>query len=99
MRRAARVDDNQAALVKALRKMGLSVAVMSDAGDGFPDLVVGSCVHGVRKNYLFEVKDPKKKLSARQLTDDQRKFHSTWKGQVNVVETIRDVFDTITEES
>ena len=41
MRRAAKVDANQPATVKALRDAGMTVAVTSSLGKGFPDLVVG----------------------------------------------------------
>jgi len=49
-RRAARVDANQKEIVTMLRRMGYSVAVTSDCGKGFPDIVVGRS----GKNYLFE---------------------------------------------
>ena len=37
--RAARVDSNQAQIVRALRDVGIHVFVTSGVGDGFPDLV------------------------------------------------------------
>lgn len=52
-RRASRRDDNESAIVAALRAAGASVAIM-DNGDGFPDLLVG--YHGV--TFLLEVKKP-----------------------------------------
>ena len=83
-RRAAKVDDNQAEIVAALRACGCSVAVTSSAGGGFPDLCVG--IQG--KNYLLEVKDGSKSPSRQKLTPDQVTFHATWEGQVNVVRNI-----------
>jgi len=48
-----RVDVNQAAIVRALRESGASVAVLSSVGRGLPDLLVG--FQGV--NFLLEVKN------------------------------------------
>lgn len=48
MRRRARVDDNQAEIVKVLRQLGATVRPTHTVGDGFPDLVVG----WRGKNYL-----------------------------------------------
>ena len=86
MRRAARVDDNQAALVAALRQLGISVHSTAALGDGFPDLCVG--FRG--RNYLLEVKDPAKVPSKRVLTPDEQDWHTRWTGQVAVVETLED---------
>lgn len=76
MRRAAKVDDNQAEIVALLRTHGASVAVMSAVGQGFPDLVVG--YRG--RNYLIEVKMPKGKM-----TEEQYDFAGHWRGQYAVV--------------
>jgi hypothetical protein len=76
MRRAARVDRNQAEIVEALRKAGATVHITSSAGDGFPDLVVAY----QRQTYLLEVKDGTKPPSERELTPDQVRFHVEWNG-------------------
>ena len=90
MRRNA-VDANQGEIVDALRKAGCSVAPTSQAGDGFPDLVVGrACV-----NYLLEVKDGNKIPSAQKLTPKQRKFHKQWLGQVDVVNSVEQAFEVV----
>ena len=81
MRRRGRVDANQAAVAKALRDAGATVAVTSGLGAGFPDLVAG--VRGV--NHLIEVKDGSKPPSARKLTPDEAAFHAGWRGRVIVV--------------
>lgn len=39
MRRAARVDSNQAEIVKALRKIGATVTPLHRVGGGVPDLL------------------------------------------------------------
>jgi hypothetical protein len=81
MRRAARIDANQPAIVEALRAAGASVATAHTLGDGFPDLVVGYLGVAV----LMEVKDGSKPPSARQLTPEQVKFHANWKGPISTV--------------
>ena len=80
MRRAAKIDANQVATVKALRDCGMSVCLLSAVGKGVPDLLVGW--RGV--NVLIELKDGAKKPSEQSLTKDQQDFHATWNGQVIV---------------
>jgi Holliday junction resolvase len=82
LRYAARIDANQPEIVDMLRATGVSVAVTSALGDGFPDLV---CAYA-NKNYLFEVKDPEKPPSKRKLTPDQQRFFNNWKGPCFVIE-------------
>jgi hypothetical protein len=92
--RIKKVDRNQPEIVKQLRKIpGVSVAHTHTVGDGFSDLVVGY----KGKNYLCEVKDPAKPPSARKLTPDEEKFHSEWKGQVSVVESVTDILKLINQ--
>lgn len=76
MRHRGRTDGTQTEIVKALRKLGATVAVTSALGDGFPDLVVGW--RGV--NHLVEVKNGSLSPSKRELTPDEEKFHATWRG-------------------
>jgi hypothetical protein len=83
VRRAARTDGNQDGIVRALRNVGASVAILAAVGGGIPDLLVG--FRG--RNYLMEVKDPEQKPSDRRLTPDQAEWHALWRGQVAVVET------------
>ena len=91
MRSRGRVDSNQAALVKELRQMGLSVAVTSSLGHGFPDIVVG----WQGRTFCFEVKNPDKPPSARALTKDEQEFRDTWKGHLAVVMTLDDCLKAI----
>lgn len=79
--KAARVDDNQKQVVSYLRAKGVSVAVTSGMGKGFPDLVCGY----KGKNILLEIKDGNKVLSAQVLTPEQRIWHSEWEGQIAVI--------------
>ena len=91
LRARGRVDSNQAALVKELRQMGLSVAVTFSLGHGFPDIVVG----WQGKNFLFEVKNPDKPPSARVLTGDEQTFVDEWRGQIATVLNLADVLQAI----
>lgn len=88
MRRAAKIDDNQPEIVKALRKAGCSVCLLHAVGQGCPDLLVSRA--GV--NYLLEVKDGAKPPSAQKLTPDQVKFHTDWRGQIAVVNSVEQAF-------
>jgi len=81
MRMAAKVDNNQAAIVDALRKCGISVHSTAALGRGFPDLI---CAKGSRA-WLIEVKGPKGKL-----TEDQEIFMMHWQGDVHIARTVDD---------
>jgi hypothetical protein len=80
VRRAAKVDASQSAIVNALRNVGCSVQSLAQLGDGAPDLLVGR--HG--RNYLLEVKTGAK---ASQLNATQAQWHRLWRGSVYVVRT------------
>lgn len=80
---AKRVDDNQAAIVDALRRAGCNIESLHEVGHGVPDLLVGR--HGV--NYLLEVKAP-----CGRLTGKQPEWHATWRGQVAIVRTVDEAF-------
>lgn len=84
MRRAARIDVNQTALVAELRQVpGMSVYPTHTVGHGFPDIVVG----WQKKTYLFEIKATVKD----KLTPDEQKFFDDWHGAVARVTTTEDV--------
>jgi hypothetical protein len=84
MRRAARTDANQTAIVEALRAVGSSVLSLAAIGKGCPDLLV--CRQD--KLYLLEVKDGSKPPSERKLRDNQKAWHVAWCGTVYVVESV-----------
>lgn len=88
---AKRVDSNQTLIVRACRKAGASVQVLSDVGKGCPDLLVGFR----RANHLLEVKDPNQPLSKRRLTPQEAIWHKLWEGQVEVVYTEFDALRVI----
>lgn len=93
VRRAARVDENQANIVKDLRKLGYSVTDLSSVGQGCPDIMVGARA----LNFLFEIKNPTKPKADRQLTQDQKDFFAEWHGQVRKIETVDEAIRVIQE--
>jgi hypothetical protein len=92
VRRARRVDANQAQIVAALRAAGCTVEVLSDVGRGVPDLLVG--IRG--RNLLVEVKDGSLPPSRRRLTDDELAWHARWRGAVVVVHDVHEAIAILT---
>lgn len=82
MRRAAKIDANQGAIVEALRKVGAKVHYIKEP----VDLVVG--FRG--RNVLLEVKN---ESGRDELTQAQKDFIAGWPGEVHVV---RDVPQALT---
>jgi Holliday junction resolvase len=80
MRTAARRDDGENEIVKALRQAGAVVRVVTQ-GDGIPDLLVG--YNGF--TILMEVKDGTKPPSKRKLTEAEEKFFAEWDGGMLVI--------------
>jgi hypothetical protein len=87
VRKYGKLDANQVAIIRDLRKMGLSVLSLADHGEGCPDILVGSA----GENFLFEIKNPCLPPSKRRLTEQEQVFHDLWRGQVRIVETLEDV--------
>jgi Holliday junction resolvase len=79
-----RVDGNQKEIVKTFRDCGASVLILSEVGKGCPDICVG--MRGV--NYLIEIKDGSKPPSGQKLTDCETEFFASWKGQVQVINSV-----------
>lgn len=97
-RRAARVDDNQAEIVNALRGDDCSVEDLSGVGHGCPDLLVGLVnAKGERINLAIECKNGDKVPSARRLTPDQCQWHIAWRGQVAVVNSAAEALALVAE--
>ena len=91
MRRAARVDENQGLIVKALRACGATVRIITQ-GDGIPDLLVGYRGHTI----LMEVKDGNKPPSARQLTPAEQIFFDQWTGgKLFIVNSVEEALDVL----
>ena len=94
MRRAARVDANQKALVATLRRLGCSVQHIHTVGQGCPDILVG----WRGENYLFEIKDDAKPPSACRLTADEAIWHDAWRGSVDVIYNFNDALQCMGAE-
>ena len=59
--------------------------------DGFPDIVTG--YQGF--NFLVEIKNPDQTKSSRSLTKMEEFFHDGWRGNVMIVETIKDYVSNV----
>jgi hypothetical protein len=93
VRLAARVDENHAAIVAGLRRIGASVLDIHQLPNCF-DILVGYR----RRTFLVEIKNPLQPKSARKLTDGERAFMETWQGsEYHVIETLNEVIKIITE--
>ena len=95
MRRAARVDSNQREIVTALRKAGYQVQHLHIVSNKYPNILVGA--HD--NNILIELKDGNKKPSARRLTEDERQWHESWAGQVDVAHDFGECIEIILRET
>lgn len=84
MRRAAKRDANERAIMEALTAVGASVQPLSDKG--VPDLLVG----WRGENYLMEVKTKRGKL-----TDDQITWHDGWRGNVHIVKSVEEALNIL----
>jgi len=92
MRRAGRTDQNQAAIVQALRAVGASVAITSGAGGGLPDLLVGLA----GETHMLELKNPDVPRRDKQLTPAEAYFVAHWRGRpVVIVESVEDALRAI----
>jgi hypothetical protein len=85
VRRIARVDANQAAIVAGLRAAGCSVLCLHQLGKGVPDIVVGTR----RGNLFLEIKDGTKPSASRKLTPDEKAWHAAWRGPREVVSSLQ----------
>lgn len=90
MRRAAKIDHTQTAIVDALRAAGCKVLSLAACGKGVPDLLAFrpgrdpvNIAFGYYPLTLLEVKNPAGRGTS--LTPDQVKFHAEW--PVTVVTT------------
>jgi hypothetical protein len=80
MRLAAKVDANQTQVVSALEAAGASVQSLAKLGRGCPDILVA--FRG--SNHVMEIKNPKGK---NKVSDDQTKWHISWRAPVHIVRT------------
>lgn len=90
-RYAARIDANATDIVKALRKAGAFVRIITQ-GDGIPDLLVA--FQG--RTILMEVKDGNKCPSARKLTEAEQLFFDNWiGGPLVIVTSVEDALEKL----
>lgn len=93
MRVRARKDANHKELFNVFKDLGASVIDLSQLGSGIPDLLV---VTG-KRYCLVEVKDGSKPPSAQKLTKDEEIFHSTFNGDVRVINSVAGAVGLINE--
>ena len=86
-----KVDDNQEAIVAALRRVGASVQSLAAIGKGCPDLLVAYRWNTV----VMEVKDGAKPPSAQKLTEDEQEWHARWKDVVYIVRNVDEALKAI----
>lgn len=92
MRRAAKVDANQAEIVALLRSKGATVCDTSQLGKGYPDLTVGY----KGQTLHMEIKDGRLPPSKRKLTPDQEEWLKAWRGgAVWLITSIPDALDAL----
>ena len=88
MRRAARTDATQAAIVAALRKIGCEVQDLSGVGKGVADLVA---------KLRFRVVFFECKTKGGKLTPHQVEWHRRWAPHVCVVQTPEEAIREMTK--
>lgn len=86
MRRAAKVDSTQVAIVDALRRIGCYVLHLHQLGGGVPDLLVW----GRNRFMLMEVKTPGEKINKA-----QAEFIATCPGEVHVVQSAEQAVNAV----
>lgn len=87
----SRPDRNQAEIMRQLTTYGMTVVDTHDVGGGFGDIAVG--YQG--ENFFFEIKNPKVRKCDRELTKDEKEFHKTWLGQIDVIQFSEDAVKII----
>lgn len=81
-----RADENQTTIIRALKRVGASVVVLSQQGDGCPDLLVG--FRG--RNWLLEVKPPGRTLNLRQVA-----WRGNWQGSAVAISSWEQALEAI----
>lgn len=82
-RRAAKVDANQPEIVKALRKKGWYVLIISQLKNCC-DIIISK--NG--RTVAVEIKDGSKPPSARKLSEGELKFKDEWQGEYMIIESL-----------
>ncbi len=81
-----RTDTNQPAIVAALRELGATVQDLHEVGRGCPDILVG----WRGSNILMEIK-----TQSGRMTEDEHNWHTSWRGRVYVVKTVRQAIEIL----
>lgn len=89
----ARIDRNQSEIVRALRQAGASVQSLAEIGQGCPDILVGFR----QKNWVLEIKDGMAPPSAQKLTEDEKRWHQGWSGEVYLVKSVQEALKVISQ--
>ncbi len=90
VRRAAKVDGPQAAIVEALRRCGAWVLHLHALGSGCPDLLVW----GRNRLFFLEVKSPGEKINAL-----QAKFIAESPAEIHVVQSPEEALNALLGEA
>jgi hypothetical protein len=80
-------DQNQKFIVADLRRIGASVQDIHTVGKGCPDIIIGY----KGRSWLAEVK-----MHGAGLTDDEKKWHAEWRGQVSIVTSSEEAIALVT---
>lgn len=94
MRRAAKVDGNQAEIVECLRAIPeCSVLILSAIGKGCPDILIG--YRGA--NLLVELKNPETLRGEKPETiKRQQEFRDGWRGAVIRATSLKEIITAMT---
>lgn len=96
-----RIDQNHNVIADGLRDAGHTILSTAPLGKGAPDIVSGGlvpCPHcGVkfRQNIMLEIKNGEQPPSKRKLTEAEQVFHDTWRGQIDVAESLEEALSAI----
>lgn len=82
----SRKDANHNEIAKTFVDLGCTVFDCHTLRGGIGDLIIG--VAGVTA--LIEVKDGSKSPSRRRLTPAEATIHTTWRGRIDIIETVDD---------
>ena len=84
--RAAKVDANQPEIVKALRKSGWYVLIISQLKNCC-DLIISKS----GRTIAIEVKDGTKPKSSQKLSEGEKKFMNEWQGEYKIIASLDDI--------
>ena len=93
MRRAARTDSNQQAIVEALRAIpGCDVISLAPLGRGMPDILVGYR----QFNFMVELKNPEYPNAHKDRLERQQSFRDNWPGQCMQASSVLEIIEYMT---